>query len=116
MESKLSNARKSSGKKLEAQPTRSTTRKPTKKAQPARKVRPSDSKSTKRASANPSSKTGAILAALQRDEGASINELMAIAGWQAHSVRGFLSGTVRKKMGLTLSSAQAEGGRRYRWR
>ncbi len=39
---------------------------------------------------------------------------MSATGWQAHSVRGFLSGTVGKKMGLKVVSSKAEdGGRRY---
>jgi hypothetical protein len=41
-------------------------------------------------------------------------ELIALTGWQAHSVRGFLSGTVRTKLGLPLTSEAAADGRRYR--
>jgi hypothetical protein len=50
------------------------------------------------------SKTGTMLALLRRKGGATLNELMAATEWQAHSVRGFLSGTVRKKMGLKIES------------
>jgi hypothetical protein len=39
---------------------------------------------------------------------------MAATGWQQHSVRGFLTGVVRKKLGLNLVSAPAESGRVYR--
>jgi len=46
--------------------------------------------------------------------GASIAELSEATGWQTHSVRGFLSGTLRKKLGLTVISAKEDGGRRYR--
>lgn len=49
--------------------------------------------------AAPETKTARILALLERTDGASLDELMAATGWQAHSVRGFLSGTVRKKRG-----------------
>jgi hypothetical protein len=35
-------------------------------------------------------------------------ELMKVTGWQAHSVRGFISGTLRKKMGLTVAAAKGE--------
>jgi hypothetical protein len=52
---------------------------------------------------------------LGRPEGACIDELQAATGWQAHSVRGFLSGTIKKKLGLTLSSDRSgDGPRRYR--
>ena len=50
---------------------------------------------------------------LRRAEGATLTELMAATGWQAHSVRGFLSGTVRKRLQLPLRSAVGDGGRRY---
>jgi len=61
------------------------------------------------------SKTATCLDLLRRADGASLQELMAATSWQAHSVRGFLSGTVRKKMGLDLNLASEDGGpRRYR--
>lgn len=60
------------------------------------------------------SKTAIILTALQRTEGATLNDLVAVTHWQPHSVRGFLSGTVRKRLGLTLDVQQVDGERRYR--
>ena len=52
---------------------------------------------------------------LHRDNGASIDELRSALGWQAHSVRGAISGTLRKKLGLTVASNAIEGrGRVYR--
>lgn len=52
---------------------------------------------------------------LSRPNGASTEELQQATGWQAHSVRGFLAGTVKKKLGLTLVSDKlADGPRRYR--
>lgn len=60
------------------------------------------------------SKTTACLKMLHQSGGTSLQELMAATGWQAHSVRGFLSGTVRKKLGLILIAANDdEGVRRY---
>jgi Protein of unknown function (DUF3489) len=52
---------------------------------------------------------------LSRPEGATVEELQAATGWQQHSVRGFLAGAVKKKLGLTLLSEKPEAGaRRYR--
>jgi hypothetical protein len=52
---------------------------------------------------------------LGRREGATIEELETATGWQKHSVRGFLAGAVRKKLGLTLISEKPDAGpRRYR--
>ena len=45
--------------------------------------------------------------------GATLKELMKATGWQAHSVRGFLSGTLGKKMGLALESSKGKDGERF---
>lgn len=56
-----------------------------------------------------------LLQLLNRPEGASIDDMTQATQWQQHSVRGFLAGTVKKKMGLALTSTKAEGEfRRYR--
>lgn len=56
-----------------------------------------------------------VLTLLSRPMGASIDDMMAATGWQTHSVRGFLAGTVKTKLGFTLTSTKAERGvRRYR--
>jgi hypothetical protein len=54
----------------------------------------------------------AFLARLQRWTDDSEGALMKATGWQAHSVRGFLSGTIGKKMGLTVISTKGEDGER----
>lgn len=55
-----------------------------------------------------------VLTLLSRREGATIPELMKVTDWQKHSVRGFLAGTVKKKLGFTLTSKKADGElRRY---
>ena len=60
------------------------------------------------------SKHDLILGLLRRKQGATIAELQKISGWQAHSVRGFLSGTVKKRLGLNLQSSKGkDGARRY---
>jgi hypothetical protein len=58
------------------------------------------------------SKTAKILDLLKRPGGATSKELMKATGWLPHSVRGFLSGTVRKNMGLTVTSTKGEDGER----
>jgi hypothetical protein len=55
-----------------------------------------------------------VLALLQRDEGATLSEIMTATGWQAHSVRGFISGTLRKKLGLTVALLRTDDATRYR--
>ncbi len=63
----------------------------------------------------PRTKKQIALSLLERPKGASISEMQGAMGWQAHSVRGFLAGTVRKMPGVTLISEKTENGpRRYR--
>src|SRR5438552_2043646 len=69
------------------------------KASPAKKAPKSATKAT---SAREGSKTAKILDLLKRPGGVMAKELMKATGWQPHSVRGFLSGTVGKKMKLTV--------------
>jgi hypothetical protein len=79
---------------------------------------PADQKTTpakkapKANGAREGSKTAIVLALLKREGGVTSKDLMAATGWQPHSVRGFLSGTVGKKMGLKVVSAKAESGER----
>ena len=56
-----------------------------------------------------------LLTLLSRPEGASIEDMMQATKWQQHSVRGFLAGTVKKKLGFSLRSSKLSGElRRYR--
>jgi hypothetical protein len=60
------------------------------------------------------SKQSRVLAMLRSPQGATIATMMQAAGWQQHSVRGFLAGVVRSRLRLNLSSQQVDGGRVYR--
>ena len=81
-----------------------------KKGRRARNANPNPKTPT----ARDGSKKADILALLHRQGGATLQELMSATGWQAHSIRGFISGTLGKKMGLTVESAKREdGGRVY---
>jgi len=60
------------------------------------------------------SKQDGVIAMLRRAEGATIDEVASATGWQRHTVRGVFSGTLKKKLGLTLASAKDERGRVYR--
>jgi hypothetical protein len=62
--------------------------------------------------ARPHSKKAHILGLLERPEGATLTALMKATAWQAHTVRGFLSGTLRKRMGLKIRSFRTSDGDR----
>lgn len=60
-----------------------------------------------------STKTDLVLELLRRPNGATVADLIHATGWQAHSVRGFLSGTVRKRLGHKVRSVKRDSGRTY---
>ena len=80
-----------------------------KKATPVKKA---PKGATKAKAARDGSKVGKVLDLLKRPDGATAKELMKATGWQPHSVRGLLSGTVSKKMGLAVTSTKGEDGER----
>ena len=89
--------------------TRSTSRF-TSKSKSRTRLAPSSSKTTVR----PDTKHARIIAMLHVSAGATIAAIMTTTKWQQHSVRGFLAGVVRKKLGLNLVSEQTDKGRIYR--
>ena len=86
-----------------------------KKATPAKKA-PIGAKKAKRGNdakgTRAGSKTAKVLDLLKRPGGVTGKELGIATGWQPHSVRGFLSGTISKKMGLKVVSTKGEDGER----
>jgi hypothetical protein len=88
---------------------RSTSRS-TRKSRTRPRLAPSSSKTTIR----PDTKHARIIAMLRAPAGTTIAEIVTATDWQQHSVRGFLAGVVRKKLGLNLVSEQTDKGRVYR--
>ena len=58
------------------------------------------------------SKTAMVLELLRRKDGATIGEIAKATNWQNHSIRGFISGTITKKMGLPVESSKNHAGER----
>ena len=91
-------------------------------AQHAAPAAPKKAKATKESTAKDAaptaregSKKAIVLEMLRRPEGATLTDIMTATDWQAHSVRGFISGGLGKKMGLTVESAKrTDGQRAYR--
>jgi hypothetical protein len=81
----------------------------TTKSRSRTRLAPSSSKTVR-----PDTKHGRIIAMLRSPGGATIAAIMTATEWQQHSVRGFLAGVVRKKLGLNLISEVTDKGRVYR--
>jgi hypothetical protein len=88
-----------------SKPARASTTKPTP---------PNLPKSGAGKSADAASKQAHVIAMLESPTGTTIAAMMQATGWQQHSVRGFLSGVVRKKLKLKLASMKVDGNRVYR--
>jgi hypothetical protein len=78
------------------------------------KSKPRAGTSSRKTTARPDSKYARIIAMLRAPAGTTVPAIVAATGWQPHSVRGFLAGVVRKKLGLNLVSEQTDKGRVYR--
>ena len=59
-------------------------------------------------------KSDKVISLLRRNTGATITELATLTGWQRHSVRGFMSGTLKKKRGFAITSnKEGKDDKRY---
>ena len=83
-----------------------------KAAKKAKAIKKAPKAAKKEGEAREGSKAATVLDLLRRPDGTTLAELLKATGWQAHSVRGFLSGTVRKKLGLSINSTKTDGGGR----
>ena len=81
---------------------------------PKKRAAPQKRDALPRQGARSETKLQACVELLARSAGATLAELQSVTSWQPHSVRGFLSGTVRKKLGLDVTSSKEERGRVYR--
>ena len=93
--------------------TKVTTRSATQKIS-KRKSRIRSAPASSKVAARPDTKHGRIIAMLRAPAGTTVAAIMTATDWQQHSVRGFLAGVVRKKLGLNLVSEQTDKGRVYR--
>ena len=89
---------------------------PNPRTKPAKQLKSNTKKNTQRASRSSgrTTKHDRVVGLLQVKGGTTIAAISKITGWQPHSVRGFLAGTVKKKLGLTLESEKTKSGRIYR--
>ncbi len=84
------------------------------------KVAPSPKPAVKKTKAVPApsaeatSKQAQVIALLRGAAGASMADLMALTGWQSHTVRGMLSGSLRKRLGLDVQCQRVDGAHLYR--
>ena len=81
-------------------------------AQETGKKARSGRKAARQADAPKANKTATVLDLLRREGGATLDDIMSATGWQAHSVRGFISGVLGRRMGLTVESTKREDGKR----
>ena len=89
---------------------------PNPRTKPAKRLKSNRKKGAPRASRSSrgTTKHDRVLGLLRAKDGASIAAISKTTGWQPHSVRGFLAGVVKKKLGLFLVSEKTKSGRVYR--
>ncbi len=106
---------------LDGEPTRESGKQPTPSARtkkPRTVQKPAAPKSKSKHSppaVRQGTKQALLIDLLKRKTGASIDEIVEATGWQAHSVRGAISGSLKKRLGLPVTSENVENrGRVYR--
>ncbi|WP_342133550.1 DUF3489 domain-containing protein, partial [Hydrogenophaga sp. OTU3427] len=101
-----------------AKPSAPTKKVPVKKAltkkAPTPKSPPKPQPAPVAAAANPATKQSQLISLLGSSSGATLAQMMSLTGWQAHTVRGMLSGSLRKRLGLDVQAQVEEGVRVYR--
>jgi hypothetical protein len=109
--SKKGASRKKGAPKAKKAASKKTTSAPKKQANTKKKA--TGTKASKPAAVpREFSKKAIVLDLLRRSKGATMAEIAKATGWQAHSIRGFISGALSKKMGLTIESSKNEAGER----
>jgi hypothetical protein len=106
-EATTAKTKRSESKKAEAK----AKSKPGKATKPGAKPKAAKTKEAKGA-ARSGSKTEIVLTLMRRKEGATLGEIAKATDWQNHSIRGFVSGHVIKKLGLKVESTKSEAGER----
>jgi hypothetical protein len=79
------------------------------RAKPKAEPAPDDTDTAKTVAIRAGTKQAQIIAMLQRPEGATVAEMVAATGWLAHTVRGCISGALKKKLGLPIAAEKDEG-------
>jgi len=97
-----------------AQTQKAPVKKATAKKSPTPKSPPKPQPAPVSAAPNPATKQFQLISTLESATGATLAQMMKLTGWQAHTVRGMLSGSLRKRLGLDVRSEVEEGVRVYR--
>ncbi len=95
-------------------PQRRTVRPLPKGSASKRRTRGASAATLTNATTKPTTKLDALISALRAPKDATLAQLMALTGWQMHSVRGVMSGALKKKRGLAITSSKRGDERVYR--